>query len=260
MKKILLIIVTLLTAIMATFALASCGGKGDCFESDKSGSETSTSTGKSEVKGILSAEINENGELILILTDGTSVNLGVVKIDKGDKDDIDGKDVFITSIKVNDKGEIVAVYNDDGTTAVLGSIGSVQSGEMKDGKFVLTFIDGQIITCDVAAATDTVVSIKTVGNIVEIEYDDGHVDKIHVGSGAVACRHKNARYIEKVAHTMKTDGTFSNGVYLFLCDDCGYAYTFVGVVHSFEKIVGASSCANDGYTKKCTVCGYETNE
>lgn len=259
MKKILLIIVTLLTAIMATFALASCGGKGDCFESDKSGSETSI-IGESEVKGIISACINEKGELILILTDGTPVNLGVVKIDKGDKDDIDGKDVFITSIKVNDKGEIVAVYNDDGITAVLGSIGSVQSGEMKDGKFVLTFIDGQIITCDVAAATDTVVSIKTVGNIVEIEYDDGHVDKIHVGSGAVACRHKNARYIEEVAHTMKTDGTFSNGVYLFLCDDCGYAYTFVGVVHSFEKIVGASSCANDGYTKKCTVCGYETNE
>ena len=43
MKKILLIIVTLLTAIMATFALASCGGKGDCFESDKNGSGTSLS-------------------------------------------------------------------------------------------------------------------------------------------------------------------------------------------------------------------------
>lgn len=258
MKKILLIIVTLLTAIMVTFALASCGGKGDCFESDKSGSETSI-IGESEVKGILSACINEKGELILILTDGTPVNLGVVKIDKGDKDDIDGKDVFITSIKVNDKGEIVAVYN-DGITAVLGSIGSVQSGEMKDGKFILTFIDGQIITCDVAAATDTVVSIKTAGNIVEVEYDDGHIDKIMVGNNSVACRHENASYIEEVAHTMKTDGTFTNGVYLEICPDCGYAYTFVGVIHSFEKTDGTSSCANDGYTKKCTVCGYETNE
>lgn len=258
MKKILLIIVTFLTAIMATFAHASCGGKGDCFESDKGGSETSI-IGESEVKGILSACINEKGELILILTDGTTVNLGVVKIDKGDKDDIDGKDVFITSIKVNDKGEIVAVYN-DGITAVLGSIGSVQSGEMKDGKFVLTFIDGQIITCDVAAATDTVVSIKIVGNIAEIEYNDGHIDKFILGDN-VTCRHENASYIEEVAHTMKTDGTFTNGVYLFLCGDCGYAYTFVGVVHSFEKIGGASSCSDDGYTyKKCKVCGYETNE
>lgn len=267
MKKMLLIMVSLLTVIIGTLAFASCGEKGDRIESDDKTaySETGASAGQTEAKGILSADINENGELILILTDGTSVNLGVVKIDKGDKDDIDGKDdidskdSFVTSIIVNDRGEIVAVYN-DGTTAILGTVGSVKSGEMKDGKFVLTFIDGKTITCDVVATANTVVSIKTVGNTVEIEYDDGHIDTFVLG-GDVTCRHENMTYIEQVAHKMNADGSFENGVYLELCPDCGYAYTFVGVVHSFEKIVVAASSADDGYTyKKCTVCGYETNE
>ena len=32
------------------------------------------------------------------------------------------------------------------------------------------------------------------------------------------------------------------------------------VYFSFEKTDGTSSCSDDVYTKKCTVCGYETNE
>ncbi len=225
MKKVLLTVITLLTVIMGTLAFVSCNTGGARPDSDDktASTETGSSAGQS------------------------------------DKDDSDSKGSFITSIIVNDRGEIVAVYN-DGITAILGTVGSVQSGEMKDGKFVLTFIDGRIITCDVVATADTVVSIKTVGNTVEIEYDDGHIDKIALGSSA-ACRHENAQYIEQVAHKMNADGSFKNGIYLEICPDCGYAYTFVGVVHSFEKIVVADSSTDDGYTyRKCTVCGYETDD
>ena len=225
MKKVLLTVITILTVIMGTLAFVSCNV--NVVRPDSDDKTASTETGASA--------------------------------GQSDKDDSDSKGSFITSIIVNDKGEIIAVYN-GGTTAFLGTVGSVKSGEMKDGKFVLVFIDGKTITCDVVATANTVVSIKTVGNIVEIEYDDGHIDKIELG-GNVTCRHENASYNEQVPHSMNDDGTFENGIYLELCPDCGYTKTIEAVIHSFKDLHTAPTCMSDGYTsKKCTVCGYETNK
>ena len=61
--KLLLLLLTLCCAIVLLFGLAAC----------------------SETKGIASAVINDNGELVITYTDGTSDNLGVVVGEKGDK-------------------------------------------------------------------------------------------------------------------------------------------------------------------------------
>lgn len=65
--KLLLLLLTLCCAIVLLFGLAAC----------------------SETKGIASAVINDNGELVITYTDGTSDNLGVVV----GKDGEDGKEV-----------------------------------------------------------------------------------------------------------------------------------------------------------------------
>lgn len=169
------------------------------------------------------------------------------------------KDKSVKSITVNDNGEIVAVYDDD-TTATLGKVGLVKSAEMKDGKFVLTLSDGKTIECAVAATAKTVVSIKTVGNELEITYSTGDVEKISLGT-SVTCEHKNATYVEQVAHKLSADGKEINGVYLELCPDCGYAYTFVGVRHDPVDTVIAPTCTEGGYTtEKCSVCGKESEK
>lgn len=61
--KLLLLLLTLCCAIVLLFGLAAC----------------------SETKGIASAVVNDNGELVITYTDGTSDNLGVVVGEKGDK-------------------------------------------------------------------------------------------------------------------------------------------------------------------------------
>ncbi|MBS6584079.1 MAG: collagen-like protein [Subdoligranulum sp.] len=67
--KLLLLLLTLCCAIVLLFGLAAC----------------------SETKGIASAVINDNGELVITYTDGTSDNLGVV-VGKDGVDGEDGKD------------------------------------------------------------------------------------------------------------------------------------------------------------------------
>lgn len=165
----------------------------------------------------------------------------------------------VKSINVNDKGEIVAVYDDD-SVATLGNVGFVKSAEVKGDKFVLTLSDGKTIEVPVASTTVTksVVAIEKDGNVLKITYSDKTTGEIKLGEDSVACDHKNAHYVEEVAHAMKADKTFTNGVYLMLCPDCGYAYTYVGVRHVYETTVVEPTCMEKGYTaEKCTVCGYE---
>lgn len=168
----------------------------------------------------------------------------------------------VKSINVNDKGEIVAVYDDD-SVATLGNVGFVKSAEVKGDKFVLTLSDGKTIEVPVASTTVTksVVAIEKDGNVLKITYSDKTTGEIKLGEDSVACDHKNAIYKEEVAHTMKADKTtFTNGVYLMLCPDCGYAYTFVGVRHDIKEVPHAATCTEDGYVaQECTVCGYQKN-
>lgn len=90
MKKMLLTIIALLTVIIGTLAFVSCNVNVVRPDSDDKTASTETgasAAGQTEAKGILSAEVNENGELILKFTDGSSVNLGIVTGSKGDKGD-----------------------------------------------------------------------------------------------------------------------------------------------------------------------------
>ena len=92
MKKALLIFFAVLTVIMMTLAFASCNvsvirPSGDASESSDSASVGGSEVIKDEAKGIVSASLNENGELILKFSDGSEVNLGSVTGSKGDKGD-----------------------------------------------------------------------------------------------------------------------------------------------------------------------------
>ena len=90
MKKAFLIFFAVLTVIMMTLALASCDvnvirPSGDASASSDSGSVSGSEIIKDEAKGIVSASLNEKGELILKFSDGSEVNLGSVTGSKGDK-------------------------------------------------------------------------------------------------------------------------------------------------------------------------------
>lgn len=173
------------------------------------------------------------------------------------------KDKTIKSVVVNNNGELVAEY-DDGTNDVLGTLGNVKSAEEKDGKLVITLKDGSTITCNTAASVGkTIKSISANAGVLHIEYMDGTTDDIDV-SGNAGCKHENVKYIEVVNHTAvkNEDGTytFTDGVYIVACLDCGYTKSEVGVRHSLEKTVVAPTCTEEGYTTvKCTTdgCAYE---
>lgn len=91
MRKNILLLFVILIMIISSFAVSSCNASVDRSKSDDktNSTETDTGVGQAEAKGILSVDVNENGELILTFTDGTSVNLGVVTGSKGDKSDKD---------------------------------------------------------------------------------------------------------------------------------------------------------------------------
>ena len=72
------------------FGLAACGVKGDQGEKgDKGDQGIQGSKGdKGDTgKGIAKVEYNEKNELIITYTDGTTINLGVIKGDTGEKGD-----------------------------------------------------------------------------------------------------------------------------------------------------------------------------
>lgn len=67
---------------------------------------------------ITKAEIDINGELILTLSDGTTLNVGAVKGEKGE-DGVDGKDgtdgVSITNTQIDDDGNLVVTLSNGET-------------------------------------------------------------------------------------------------------------------------------------------------
>ncbi len=76
---------------------------------------------------VVKAEINGNGELIITLSDGNTLNAGVVKGSKGE-DGIDGVDgengadgISITNTQINDDGELVVSFS-NGTDRNVGVV------------------------------------------------------------------------------------------------------------------------------------------
>lgn len=98
--KLLLLLLTLCCAIVLLFGLAAC----------------------SETKGIASAVINDNGELVITYTDGTSDNLGVV-VGKDGEDGKDGQDGAdgrgISKVEFSADGtKLVITYTDNTTQEI----------------------------------------------------------------------------------------------------------------------------------------------
>ena len=63
--------------------------------------------------GISSVKIDDNKELIITYTDGTSKSAGSVKGEKGDKGDTGSNGTGIASVEINDAGELVLILTDD---------------------------------------------------------------------------------------------------------------------------------------------------
>lgn len=235
MKKVLLTVIMLLVVVMATLAFASCG-KGDSDNGSVSVSGSGESAGRSDstsgsgisgVRSILSASFKETGELILVFSDESTVNLGIVN----DKNKAGAGDRAISSSRANEKKELIISFT-DGSSVNLGVVGWYD-------KYVVTinYVDGEL----------------------RFSYNDGVLTGVIIVSGSDSvCKHKNIKYNEQVAHKMNTDGTFENGVYLMFCPDCGYTKTISGVMHSVEKTTYEPTCTKEGYTlPKCKVCGFE---
>ena len=138
----------------------------------------------------------------------------------------------IASMEINDNGELIVTYT-DGTTENLG----VTGGQKR-----------------------YIVRVYYVGDELWAEYSDGISEKISVDGGST-CKHENATYIEQVCHTMKADGTFTNGIYLMMCPDCQLSKTISDVIHNFVVMTVKPTCTDDGYTyKECAICGYEADK
>ena len=106
---------------------------------------------------ITSTAINEDGELIVYYSNGTSKNLGVVTEKKEDPT------VYVTSAEVNESGELILHYSDN-TTKNLGVIGSTD-GEGAPGTSNNVEVniditgDAESAAAIVAAAAPSVVSV-----------------------------------------------------------------------------------------------------
>ena len=95
--KLLLLLLTLCCAIVLLFGLAAC----------------------SETKGIASAVVNDNGELVITYTDGTSDNLGVVVGEKGDKGEQGEDGRGISKVEFSADGtKLVITYTDNTTQEI----------------------------------------------------------------------------------------------------------------------------------------------
>ena len=132
----------------------------------------------------------------------------------------------------------------------------------ENGEFVINFTDGSYTNLGVIAPNDKYVTdISVVGNVISITFSDGTTAQ-YTTDGTTVCNHENLIYMEMVPHKMNLDGvTFTNGVYLELCPDCGRTTTVIGVIHNPIDTVVAPTCTEKGYTEPtCMVCGYVGEE
>lgn len=98
---------------------------------------------------VVKSEINDDGELILTLSDGNTLNAGVAKGEKGDtgengKDGADGKDgVGITRVQISN-GALVITLSDGTTTRLGGVVGvSITKAELNaSSELIITLSNG----------------------------------------------------------------------------------------------------------------------
>lgn len=124
MKKLFVSLLAAGCALSATMGLTACGNDGKDGINGENGKD-----GKDGV-GITNTQINEDGELVITLSDGTVKNLGVIVGSNGadgndgsdGNDGLDGKDgVGIKDVKFDADGNMTVILT-DGTTKNLGKI------------------------------------------------------------------------------------------------------------------------------------------
>ena len=106
------------------------GDKGDAGQDGKDGTDGKDGANGKDGRGIKSVTTNDEGDLIITYTDGTTENAGKVSGPKGDKGE-PGKDGRgIESVRINDKGELIVTFTDGEEQ----NVGKVVGSDGQDGK------------------------------------------------------------------------------------------------------------------------------
>lgn len=94
----------------------------------------------------------------------------------------------VKSVEVNSNGELVAIYDNE-EKVTLGKLSNVRSAEEKDGKLVITLVDGKTIEVptkiDVPEQVKSVKSITSANGVLTITYTDGTTETVQVADKAV---------------------------------------------------------------------------
>lgn len=94
----------------------------------------------------------------------------------------------VKSVEVNSNGELVAIYDNE-EKVTLGKLSNVRSAEEKDGKLVITLVDGKTIEVptkiDVPEQVKSVRSITAANGVLTITYTDGTTETVKVADKAV---------------------------------------------------------------------------
>ena len=123
------------------------------------------------------AEVNDKGELVLTMSDGTILNAGVARGEKG-ADGLpgakgqDGKDgVGISKVEINTKGELVTTYSDNSVANLGKVVGTDGVGISKVESGVVRVSNGYTVTPIIVTKTNgaTVnLELRVKNNIIEL--------------------------------------------------------------------------------------------
>lgn len=165
------------------------GKDGQDGQDGKDGFDGQDGTNGVDGISVIKTEINDNGELVISYSDGTSANLGIVVGANGKdgingtdgKDGADGEDgIGISDVTINNNGELVLTFSDgnninlgnivgkdgqdgkDGTNGADGKDGvdgtdgiGIEKSEINaDGELVITYTDGTSETLGVVVGAD----------------------------------------------------------------------------------------------------------
>ncbi len=149
------------------------------------------------------------------------------------------KSKTVSSMVINDSGELVVTYS-DGSTDNLGAIASssssakgISSVDYKDGSLVITYTDNSTETVDISSLVEST----------ECDHLDANGDDAYI----YVCDVKSP-----------TDCTKGDGLAMYYCPLCDNAIirSIPVTDHTYVKTVTAATCTDKGYTSyTCSVCG-----
>lgn len=192
-------------------------------------------------KGITKTELNEDGDLVVYYSDGTSENLGHVKGDAGK----DGAD--ITKAEINAEGHLILTFS-DGNILDCGNVRGIEGAGIDrayfnaDGELIAVLTDGSEINCGAIPAcrhsyTDWQVVVQPTCTSAGYE--------THTCS---LCGNVEYNLLEQTAHTFgewqELINTCTAHWQVRICDNCGYG--------QLKQLTPVGHLYADG---ACIVCG-----